>query len=96
MIRHSFPPEDYNLYPFHFSDGDNFSDDDERALNLLSEILPLSNLFCYGQVETVYGSGSFMKSIQGRIDGDEKMVVAQIRGRESIFEALQSFLGTGR
>lgn len=96
LIRRSFPPEDYNLYPFHFSDGDNFGDDDERALKVLSEILPLANLFCYGQVETLYGSGSFMKFIQERIDGDGKMCVAQIRDRESIFDALRSFLGTGR
>ena len=40
LIRESFPPQDYNLYPFHFTDGDNFSDDDEQALKFLAEIVP--------------------------------------------------------
>jgi len=73
LIRESFPAEDYNLYPFHFSDGDNFSDDDEQALRALAELVPLANVFCYGQVETPYGSGHFGKSIQEKIPGNEKV-----------------------
>ena len=96
LIRESFPPDDYNLYPFHFSDGDNFSDDDEQALRGLAELVPLANVFCYGQVETAYGSGQFGKSIQEQVQGNEKVRMAAIRGRESIYEALKNFLGTGR
>jgi len=95
-IRESFPAEDYNLYPFHFSDGDNFSDDDEPALKALAELVALSNVFCYGQVETAYGSGSFGNSIRRKLPGDEKVRMASIRDRESIYEALRIFLGTGR
>ncbi|UCB48641.1 MAG: DUF444 family protein, partial [Deltaproteobacteria bacterium] len=28
LIHEEFSPEDYNIYPFHFTDGDNFHDDD--------------------------------------------------------------------
>jgi uncharacterized sporulation protein YeaH/YhbH (DUF444 family) len=96
LIRESFPSQDYNLYPFHFTDGDNFSDDDEQALKLLSEIVPQANVFCYGQVEGAYGSGQFLKMIQEKGKGEEKVRTATLRGRESIYDALKAFLGTGR
>jgi sporulation protein YhbH len=98
LIRKSFPPQDYNLYPFHFTDGDNFSDDDEQALKLLQEIIPSANVFCYGQIEGTYGSGQFLKRIQEKVDGEEKEKVrtATLRDRESIYDALKAFLGTGR
>jgi hypothetical protein len=96
LIRESFPPEDCNLYPFHFTDGDNFGDDDDRALQLLSEIIPKANVFCYGQVETTYGSGSFLKLIEQRVPGEEKVRTATLKGRETIYDALKAFLGTGR
>lgn len=96
LMRESFPSQDYNLYPFHFTDGDNFSDDDEQALKLLSEIVPQANVFCYGQVEGAYGSGGFLKQIQEKVKEEEKVRTATLRGRESIYDALKAFLGTGR
>jgi sporulation protein YhbH len=96
LMRESFPSQDYNLYPFHFTDGDNFGDDDEQALKLLSEIVPQANVFCYGQVEGAYGSGGFLKQIQEKVKEEEKVRTATLRGRESIYDALKAFLGTGR
>jgi len=95
LIRESFPSKDYNLYPFHFTDGDNFSDDDEHALKLLTAMIPQANIFCYGQVETTYGSGPFLKWIQEKVNGNEKVRTATIRNRESIYDALKIFLGSG-
>ncbi len=96
VIRESFPPKDYNLYPFHFTDGDNFNEDDEEALKLLNELLPQVNVFCYGQVEGTYGYGQFLKLIQEKSEGEDKVRTAAIRTRESIYDALKAFLGTGR
>ena len=54
MIDDEYPPTEWNIYPFHFSDGDNWSvDDTHTCVELLKkEILPCVNLFCYGQVES--------------------------------------------
>ena len=62
IIDEEYPPEQWNIYPFHFSDGDNWSGDDtDRCIELLkSESLPKVNLFGYGQVESPYGSGQFI------------------------------------
>jgi uncharacterized sporulation protein YeaH/YhbH (DUF444 family) len=51
LIEEQFPPSEWNIYPFHFSDGDNWSGrDTERCVQLLKErILPAVNVFCYGR-----------------------------------------------
>jgi uncharacterized sporulation protein YeaH/YhbH (DUF444 family) len=96
LLRESFPPTDYNIYPFHFTDGDNFSDDDQLALKLLEGIVPLANVFCYGQVDGGYGSGPFLKLLQERIKNEEKVLTATLQNRDNIYDALKAFLGTGR
>ena len=61
LIEEQFPPSEWNLYCFQFSDGDNWGEDNEEAFKILGEqLLPIANLFCYGQVESPYGSGEFL------------------------------------
>jgi hypothetical protein len=96
LIHEEFSPEDYNIYPFHFSDGDNFRDDDEKALKLLEELVPAANIFCYGQVEGGYGSGHFNQLIQEKVEDKEKILTADIKDKDGIYDALKAFLGTGR
>ena len=96
LIQEEFSPEDYNIYPFHFSDGDNFRDDDEKALKHLEELVPLANIFCYGQVEGGYGSGHFNQLIQEKVEDKEKILTADIKDKDGIYDALKAFLGTGR
>ncbi|MEZ6066551.1 MAG: DUF444 family protein [Planctomycetaceae bacterium] len=46
------------MYCFQFSDGDNWGEDNRECLQLLVDtLLPVCNLFCYGQVHSPYGSG---------------------------------------
>lgn len=96
LIHEEFSPEDYNIYPFHFSDGDNFRDDDEKALKHLEELVPAANIFCYGQVEGGYGSGHFNQLIQEKVEDKEKILTADIKDKDGIYDALKAFLGTGR
>ena len=96
LIHEEFSPEEYNIYPFHFSDGDNFRDDDEKALKHLEELVPAANIFCYGQVEGGYGSGHFNQLIQEKVEDKEKILTADIKDKDGIYDALKAFLGTGR
>jgi len=96
VIEKRYPPEEWNIYPFHFSDGDNFSDDNERALSLLEEkMLDVINSFSYGQVQGLYGSGSFKEMIQNRFQGEEKVLVAEMHSEEDVLDAIRVFLGKG-
>jgi len=49
IIGSRYPVDEWNVYAFHFSDGDNWGDDNLKALKLLkNELLPKLNLFGYG------------------------------------------------
>ncbi|MGD9693182.1 MAG: DUF444 family protein [Phycisphaerales bacterium] len=62
MLEHHYSPADWNIYLFHFSDGDNSSEADNRlCVKLLNEnLLPVCNEFGYCQVASAYGSGNFI------------------------------------
>jgi len=96
LIQEHFSPEDFNIYPFHFTDGDNFRDDDEAALKQLEDLLPAANIFCYGQVDGAYGSGHFLNLLQEKRPDEEKILSAEIKDKDGIYDALKAFLGTGR
>jgi len=98
LIDEQCPPSEWNVYVFHFSDGDNWSTDDsgEALETVRSKVLPRANQFAYGQVESPYGSGQFLKEITGAFAGDERVVWAEIKGRETVLDAIRAFLGRGR
>src|SRR5499433_833618 len=50
IIADRFPPRDWNLYPFHFSDGDNYYSDNEDAVKLADKMIEICNLFGYGEI----------------------------------------------
>ncbi len=98
LIQEHYPTNEWNVYPFHFSDGDNWSSrDTERCVDLLkSRILPASNQFCYGQVKSAYGSGQFKKDLDQAFGGDELVVTSDIPDRDGILSSIKDFLGKGR
>jgi len=87
----------WNIYPFHFSDGDNWSADDTRTcVSLLKgEILPKVNQFAYGQVESPYGSGQFIKDLREAFDGVENVALSEIANKDAIYNSIKDFLGKG-
>jgi uncharacterized protein len=99
IIDADYDPEEWNIYPFHFSDGDNWSSDDTKVcMDLLDqEILPASNMFCYGQVESRYGSGQFYKDLETKYGvRSEKVILSQIKNKDVILDSIKEFLGKGK
>lgn len=98
MIEERYPPDEWNIYPFHFSDGDNWGGGDTReCLELLREhILPSVNLFCYGQVRSLYGSGRFAHDLDEGLGHLENLVISEIADRDDIYDSIKDFLGKGR
>ena len=50
IIAERYPPKDWNVYPFHFSDGDNYYSDNEDAVKLADKMIDICNLFGYGEI----------------------------------------------
>lgn len=98
IIDEDYPLNQWNIYPFHFSDGDNWSGEDTRfCVKLLKDyFLPNVNMFGYGQVESKYGSGQFLKDLEKAFPEDERLVISRIESRERIIQSIKDFLGKGR
>jgi uncharacterized protein len=97
IIDHDYPPSEWNIYPFHFSDGDNWSMDDTLACVeiLKKQLIPSSNMFAYGQVESPYGSGQFIKDLREHFGDEERLVMCEIPNKEAIIGSIKEFLGKG-
>src|SRR5437764_10558554 len=97
VITAKYPPDQWNIYAFHFSDGDNWGDDIPHCIELLTEkLLPRVNLFGYGQVESPYGSGEFFEYIHEMLGERQNVVASRIPDREAILGSIKEFLVTGR
>jgi sporulation protein YhbH len=98
IIDREFPPSQWNIYAFQFSDGDNWGEDNEQSFSLLREkLLPAVNLFCYSQVESPYGSGDFIRSLESKFGEEhETMILSEIEDKQAIYESIKKFLGTGK
>ncbi len=106
VIDAHYDPADWNIYLFHFSDGDNSSDADNRLCcqMLRQTLLPRVNLFGYTQVKSMYGSGQFhavlteaFASGAASPDSDDAKVAAvTVGGREEIYDALKGLFRAGR
>jgi hypothetical protein len=98
LIDERYSPDEWNIYPFHFSDGDNWGGGDTReCIEILRKnLLPKANLFCYGQVRSLYGSGRFAHDLDEYVGDDDHVVISEIVVREDIYDAIKSFLGRGK
>ena len=98
IITEHYPVDEWNVYVFQFSDSDNWSASDTTAcMDLLrSRLLPACNLFCYGQVESEYGSGQFYNDLNATWADEERVVLSRIPDRDAIMSSIRDFLGKGR
>lgn len=97
IICRDFPPAEWNIYCFQFSDGDNWGEDSKECTKFLVEkLLPISNLFCYGQVQSPYGSGEFIKDLRKISGVHENLVLSEIPNKNAIYDSIKAFLGKGR
>ena len=93
-IKDHRPLHVWNIYCFHFSDGDNWGDDNNICVNLVKEILNKVNMFAYGQVE--YGRwGDFNTALLESLKSIDhpRMMTTVLSKKEDVYAALQSFLG---
>ena len=98
ILQTQFPPAEWNVYCFQFSDGDNWGEDNQQSLAMLKDqILPHVNLFCYGQVESPYGSGEYLRTVKATLgETFDNLVLSEIKNKEAIYDSIRQFLGKGK
>ena len=94
IIQERFNPADWNIYPFHFSDGDNLPWDNERCVTLVQQLMQLCNIFGYGEIrEGHYRSPSTLMSAYNKIQ-EKKFIAVTISDKTEVYPALRRFFAT--
>ena len=99
IIAERFPPRDWNIYPFHFSDGDNYYSDNDEAVKLADKLIETCNLFGYGEIgeegAASYrrSSGALLSIFNDRLKKKEHFVGVRIDDKEEVYPALKQFFG---
>lgn len=97
MIKKDYNPRDWNIYPFHFSDGDNYYSDNDDAVKLADELIATCNLFGYGEIsdeETSHyrrASGALLSVFNERLKNKKRFIGVRIDSKEDVYPALQTF-----
>jgi uncharacterized sporulation protein YeaH/YhbH (DUF444 family) len=91
IIRERYNPADWNIYPFHFSDGDNLPWDNEHCVALVGQLMEQCNIFGYGEIrEGHYRSPSTLMSAYSKIQ-DRKFIAVTISDKTEVYPALRKF-----
>lgn len=99
IIAERFPPRDWNIYPFHFSDGDNYYSDNDEAVNLADQLISTCNLFGYGEIGDEgalsyrRSSGALLSIFKDRLKNQDRFVGVRIDEKEDVYPALKEFFG---
>jgi len=95
IANERYPASEWNTYPFHFSDGDNWGEvDNQRCLDLVKALLNRSNAFGYGEIqEGGRRSPSTLMSAFSQIR-DPHFIGVTITRKEDVYPALKQFFST--
>jgi hypothetical protein len=98
LVEANYNPSEWNVYIFHFSDGDNSSESDSReCCRMLKEhLLSAVNMFGYCQVASAYGSGNFINVVHEQLDDVDNVVTSRVNTKDDIYDSLKAFFSPGK
>jgi sporulation protein YhbH len=103
-IQKTHPKSQWNNYVFHFSDGDNWEEDNRHCQELVTQLLDHTTMVGYGEIRyrdeaTFYGwVKSFnpaWSTLHKELSGitHPRFVTTAIKQKEDVYQALQAFFG---
>jgi hypothetical protein len=98
LLERHYNPQEWNIYLFHFSDGDNSSESDSRECcrALKTTLLPMVNFFGYCQVASAYGSGNFINVLHEHLAGEENVLTSRVNTKDDIYASIKTFFSPGK
>ncbi|WZL71944.1 sporulation protein YhbH [Clostridiaceae bacterium 35-E11] len=93
IIEKRYNPEVWNVYAFHCSDGDNWTEDNQKAVEAAKQLCETCNLFGYGEIMPEYYSR--MSTIRGEFASKVKysnFAIVTMSRKEEIIPALRKLL----
>jgi len=92
IIQERYHPSLWNIYTFHCSDGDNFTEDNNDAFQYAKELKEICNLFGYGEIKPTdsFSWGSMVKIFEPL--ATDNFVILGITNKDEVWPALTKFL----
>lgn len=91
IILEKYNPELWNIYSFHVSDGDNWSEDNDRAVKAVNQLCDVCNLFGYAEIMAYGYTSAIKKRYAAEINRDNFVSVA-MKKKEDMWDALKEML----
>jgi uncharacterized sporulation protein YeaH/YhbH (DUF444 family) len=92
VIEERYNPEVWNIYTFHCSDGDNWSNDNDKAVALAAQLCLICNLFGYGEIMGNYGYGSTIRREYEQRVKAANFVMVTMGKKEDVWPAFKQIL----
>jgi len=96
IIEQRYNPASWNIYVFHCSDGDNWGEDNNKAVDLVKQLCNISNLFGYGEITTsMYNvNGSTIQKEYEKSISFDNFVIVTMKDKSDIWPAFRKLLDT--
>ena len=96
IITKRFNPQNWNVYAFHCSDGDNWPTDNEAALDLTVKVAEMCQLYGYCEIDPNAGQTKWLNSFSlFELYSDcSKIKSVEIGKKDHVWPAFKKFFGS--
>ncbi|MCY6960314.1 sporulation protein YhbH [Clostridium brassicae] len=91
VIEREYRPELWNIYAFHVSDGDNWSEDNEKAVQKAKELCEVCNLFGYAEIMPGMTFSTMKKKYLDEVKY-KNFATCTIKNKEELWSSLKNIL----
>ena len=92
IIEQRYSPTVWNIYCFHCTDGDNWTEDNPRTIDRARELASVSNLFGYVEILANYGYGATIRRELEQKVKDENFIIVSMGSKDDIWPAFRRVL----
>jgi sporulation protein YhbH len=91
IIKERYNPSLWNLYVLHASDGDNFSSDNDKAVDYINQLLAICTLVGYAEIKPDGYSYPLSASLANK-NLDKKFVISILKDKNDVWPSLKRYL----
>jgi sporulation protein YhbH len=91
LIEEKYPKEMWNIYTIYGSDGDNWSEDNERAIIALKKLCKISNMFGYAELLPSTYSTTMYYRFTNEIK-DKNFISILVKEKKDLWEGIKTML----
>jgi sporulation protein YhbH len=98
IMNKRYNPREWNIYPFLFSDGYNWGD--QECVDLVRRMLGFVNLIGYGEIgsegwQSSFGFAPLGQAYEDAFEKESRMVLVKINDKNDVWPALKRFFSQG-